>query len=84
MKINLDQDTVTISIFFIFAIIFILLFAIINSSYKNTDNDDSSTPDWGSELLVILLIMGFIKVIYTYNNVYIFIGGIFFLIILIM
>ena len=84
MKINLDPDTITASTFFIFTIIFILLFAIINTSFKNTDNVNSNAPDWGSELLVILLVAGFITVIYTYNNVYVFIAGMFLMLILVM
>ncbi len=84
MKINLDPDTITASTFFIFTIIFILLFAIINSSYKNTNNVDSNTPDWAGELLVLLLVMGFVAVIYSYNNVYVFIAGIALMIILVM
>ncbi len=84
MKINLDPDTITASTFFIFTLIFILLFAIINNSYKNTNNVDSNTPDWAGELLVLLLVIGFVSVIYSYNNVYVFIAGIALMIILVM
>ena len=84
MNINLDPDTITALTFFTVTFIIILLFAVINSSYKNTDNNDSNTTDFGSQLLVILLVIAFITAVYSYNNMFLFIATIGLIVILVV
>ncbi len=84
MNINLDPDTITALSFFVFTLIIILLFAVINSSYKNTENNDPNTTDFGSQLLVMLLVIGFITAVYSYNNMFLFIAAIALIVILVV
>ncbi len=73
MQIYLESDTTTIVIFSVFFIIILFLFAILNSSYKDTENV-SNTPEWGGQLLMIIFIISFAGLIYKYNSLYLFIA----------
>ena len=73
MQIYLESDTTTIVIFSVFFIIILFLFAILNSSYKDTENV-SNTPEWGGQLLMIMFIIAFAGLIYKYNSLYLFLA----------
>ena len=73
LNVNLDPDTIKIMIFLALMISLLFIFAVLNSSYKDTENV-SNTPEWGGQLLIILFIIAFGGLIYKYNSLYLFIA----------
>ena len=73
MELYLESDTTKIVFFSVFFIIILFIFAILNSSYKDTEKV-SNTPEWGGQLLMIIFIISFAALIYKYNSLYLFIA----------
>ena len=73
MKLYLESDTTKIIFFVSLLIILLFIFAILNSSYKDTEKV-SNTPEWGGQLLMIIFIISFAGLIYKYNSLYLFIA----------
>lgn len=73
MQLYLESDTTKIMFFIAFITILLFVFAILNSSYKDTEKV-SGTPEWGGQLLMIMFIIAFSALIYKYNSLYLFIA----------
>jgi glucose uptake protein GlcU len=84
-NIYIEPDTTKINIFISFFIIVLFFLAIINTSFKDTSiEQETNSPEWGSQLLVILLIISFAYASYSLNNEWVFISSIFIIFIIVI
>ncbi len=73
MEIYMESDTIKIIIFSGFFIVLMFIFAILNTSYKDTE-EVTDVPQWGGKLLMLLFIIAFAALIYKYNSLYLFLA----------
>jgi hypothetical protein len=83
LNLSIEPDNIRIIGFSVICVICFFIFAIINASYKDTENV-SNSPEWGSQLLVILLVIAFAGAVYTYDNLFMFIAAIILIIVLVI